>query len=65
MTQPYRYSLHDTEGNDLGTIEHPAPNLEAGDPVTTEDGTHWRVVRYVPAPAEAPIQRLLEVEPHE
>ena len=61
----YRYRLHDTEGNDLGAIEHPAPNLEPGDTVTTEDGTRWRVVRYVPAPAVAPVQRLLEIEPRE
>lgn len=60
-----RYRLCDTEGNDLGLIEHPAPNLEPGDQVTTEDGRCWRVVRYVPAPAEAPMRRLLEVERHE
>lgn len=62
MIEPYRYRLHDIEGNDLGEVLHPAPNLEPGDTVTTEDGRHWRVVRYVPAPAEAPVQRLLEVE---
>lgn len=60
-----RYRLHDTEGNDLGLIEHPATNLEPGDMVTTEDGRRWRVVRYVPAPEEAPVQRLLEVEAYE
>jgi hypothetical protein len=25
--------LHDTTGEDLGTLEHPAPNLEPGDVV--------------------------------
>ena len=25
------YRLHDTTGDDLGLIEHPAPNLEPGD----------------------------------
>jgi hypothetical protein len=34
-----------------------------GDMVTTEDGRRRRVVRYVPAPEEAPVHRLLEVEP--
>ena len=27
------YRLHDTAGEDLGTLEHPAPNLEPGDVV--------------------------------
>ena len=27
----YRYGLHDTTGDDLGLIEHPAPNIEPGD----------------------------------
>ena len=59
----FRYRLHDTDGDDLGELPHPAPNLEPGDTVTTEDGRSWRVVRYVLAPAEAPVHRLLEVEP--
>jgi hypothetical protein len=46
----YRYRVHDTDGDDLGELQHPAPNLEPGDTVTTEDGRRWRVVRYVPAP---------------
>jgi hypothetical protein len=25
------YGLHDTTGDDLGTVEHPAPNVEPGD----------------------------------
>lgn len=58
----FRYSLHDTEGNDLGELQHPAPNLEPGDAVMTEDGRPWRVVRYVVAPEDAPMRRLLEVE---
>jgi hypothetical protein len=28
--QPYRYRLHDTTGDDLGLIEHPAPKIELG-----------------------------------
>jgi hypothetical protein len=27
------YRLHDTTGDDLGLLEHPAPNLEPGDVV--------------------------------
>ena len=26
------YRLHDTTGDDVGLIEHPAPNVEPGDP---------------------------------
>jgi hypothetical protein len=59
----FRYGLHDTDGGDQGDLQHPAPNLEPGDSATTEDGRRWRVVRYVPAPEEAPMHRLLEVEP--
>jgi hypothetical protein len=32
------YRLHDTTGEDLGTLEHPAPNLEPGDVVVLADG---------------------------
>jgi hypothetical protein len=28
------YRLHAYDGNDLGLLEHPAPNLEPGDVVT-------------------------------
>ena len=34
----YRYRLHDTTGDDLGLIEHPAPNVEPGGVVMLEDG---------------------------
>jgi hypothetical protein len=27
----YLYRLHDTTGDDLGVVEHPAPNVEPGD----------------------------------
>lgn len=42
------YRVHDTTGDHLGTIEHPAPNVEPGDVVILPDGrealvTHgWR-----------------------
>jgi hypothetical protein len=32
------YRLHDTTGDDLGLLEHPAPNVEPGDVVELEDG---------------------------
>jgi urease accessory protein UreE len=32
------YRLHDTTGEDLGLLEHPAPNLEPGDVVVVADG---------------------------
>jgi hypothetical protein len=36
--QPYRYHLHDTTGDDLGTVEHPAPNVEPGGVLILPDG---------------------------
>jgi hypothetical protein len=36
--QPYRYHLHDTTGDDLGVIEHPASNVEPGDVLLLDDG---------------------------
>ena len=32
------YRLHDITGDDLGLLEHPAPNLEPGDVVVLADG---------------------------
>jgi hypothetical protein len=32
------YRLHDTTGDDLGLLEHPAPNVEPGDVVMLDDG---------------------------
>ncbi len=31
MTGPFLYRIHDHNADDLGLIEHPAPNLEPGD----------------------------------
>ncbi len=31
----YRYRLNDTDGGYVGEPEHPVPNLEPGDTVTT------------------------------
>jgi len=43
--RPFVYRLHDTTGDDLGTVEHPAPNVEPGDVVTLDDGREAVVVR--------------------
>lgn len=34
----FTYRLHDTTGDDLGLIEHPAPNVEPGDVLVLDDG---------------------------
>jgi len=31
------YRLHDTTGDDVGLLEHPAPNFEPGDVVVVAD----------------------------
>jgi hypothetical protein len=52
--------LHDTTGDDLGPLEHPAPNLEPGDVVVLPDGREALVT----ARAEVepgPLAALLEV----
>jgi hypothetical protein len=43
------YRLHDTTGDDLGLLEHPAPNLEAGDVVVLDDGREALVTARVEA----------------
>ncbi len=43
------YRVHDTTGDDLGLLEHPAPNLEPGDVVVLADGREALVT----APVEA------------
>jgi hypothetical protein len=32
------YRVHDTADEDVGPLEHPAPNLEPGDVVVLDDG---------------------------
>jgi hypothetical protein len=54
------YRLHDTMGDDLGTMEHPAPNLEPGDVVELEDGREALVTSRVEA-APGTLDALLEV----
>ena len=54
------YRLHDTTGDDLGLLEHPAPNLGPGDVVELEDGREALVTARVETDGE-PIEALLEL----
>ena len=56
------YRLHDTTGDDLGLLEHPAPNLEPGDAVVVADGREAVVTARVEAePGWGQLVALLEV----
>jgi hypothetical protein len=56
------YRLHDTKGDDLGLLEHPAPNLEPGDVVVVADGREAIVTARVEAePGWGHLVALLEV----
>lgn len=55
------YRLHDTTGDDLGTVEHPAPNVEPGDVVVLPDGREAIVVARVETGGVRPLAALLEV----
>ena len=54
------YRLHDTTGDDLGLLEHPAPNVEAGDVVFLPDGRETLVTSRVEG-QPGPLTALLEV----
>ena len=56
-----KYRLHDTSGEDLGLLEHPAPNLELGDVVVIPDGREALVTARVEAEPGRPVAALLEV----
>jgi len=56
----FAYRLHDTTGDELGTLEHPAPNVEPGDVVVLADGREALVTSRVAA-APGPLAALLEV----
>jgi hypothetical protein len=56
----FRYRLHDTTADDLGTVEHPVPNVEPGDVVVLADGREALVVARVEA-KPGPLAALLEV----
>jgi hypothetical protein len=56
------YRLHDTTGEDLGLLEHPAPNLEPGDVVVLVDGREGVVTARVEAePGWGQLVAMLEV----
>ena len=56
------YRLHDTTGEDLGLLDHPAPNLEPGDVVVVADGREALVTARVEAePGWGQLVALLEV----
>ena len=57
------YRLHAHDGDDLGLLEHPAPNLEPGDVVLLADGREALVTARVDAERESPLAgaALLEV----
>jgi hypothetical protein len=54
------YCLHAHDGDDLGLLEHPAPNLERGDVVLLADGCEALVTARVEA-QPGPFEALLEV----
>ena len=54
------YRIHDTTGDDLGTVEHPAPNVEPGDVVMLVDGREAIVTARVETDG-GPLAALLEV----
>ena len=55
------YGVHDTSGDDLGVIEHPAPNVEPGDVVVLDDGREALVTALVETDGRGPFAALLEV----
>ena len=54
------YRVLDTTGDDLGLLEHPAPNLEPSDVVVLADGREALVTSRVEA-EPGPLAALLEV----
>jgi hypothetical protein len=54
------YRLHDTTGDDLGLLEHPAPNLEPGEVVVVADEREAIVTARVEA-EPGPLVAMLEV----
>jgi hypothetical protein len=54
------YRLHSTAGDDLGLLEHPAPNLEPGDVVQLPGG-HDGIVSARVETDDGAVDALLEV----
>jgi hypothetical protein len=56
------YRVRDQTGDDLGLLEHPAPNLEPGDVVVVADGREALITSRVEAePGPGPLVAMLEV----
>jgi hypothetical protein len=55
------YRLHAHDGDDLGLVEHPAPNLEPGDVVMLADGREALVTARVETYGVGPFEALLRV----
>jgi hypothetical protein len=55
------YRLNDTTGDDLGLLEHSAPNVEPGDVVVLADSREAIVTARVETQPRDPIHALLEV----
>ena len=55
------YRVHDTTGDDSGTAEHPAPNVEPGDGGMLEDGREALVTARVETYECGPLARLPQV----
>jgi hypothetical protein len=53
--------MHDTTGDDLGVLEHPAPNVEPGDVIVLPNGREAIITARVEAQPGDSIQALLEV----
>jgi hypothetical protein len=60
LASAFRYRVYDTTGDDLGLVEHPAPNVEPGDVVVLPDGREALVTARVEAATER-LAGLLEV----
>lgn len=61
LRQVPTYRIHSTSGDDLGLIDHPAPNVEPGDVVELPSGHDAIVTARVETDGEAPIAALLKV----
>ena len=61
MTSPFLYRIHDHTADDLGLIEHPAPNLEPGDVSALADGREALVTARLEGSPSEPLAAMLQV----
>lgn len=52
------YRIHDTTRDDVGTVEHPAPECRTGDVVVLEDGREALVTARVETDGRGPFAAL-------